>query len=97
MPVQTHSNNVRVVNVNSTYNNTDGLVNYGSNKIDALVTLCCNYTGLNMMSSAKSVAETISSIDIRFSVEDYLGNLPYTDKDTLKNIRNALLTAGLTE
>ena len=72
-------------------------LNYGSNKIDALVTLCCNYTGLNMMSSAKSVAETISSIDIRFSVKDYLGNLPYTDKDKLKNIRNALLTAGLTE
>ena len=66
-------------------------------EIDALVTLCCNYTGLNMMSSAKSVAETISSIDIRFSVKDYLGNLPYTDKDKLKNIRNALLTAGLTE
>ena len=50
-----------------------------------------------MMSSAKSVAETISSIDIRFSVEDYIGNLPYTDKDTLENIRNALLNAGLAE
>ena len=72
-------------------------LNYGSNKIDALVTLCCNYSGLNMMSSAKSVAETISSIDIRFSVKDYIGNLPYTDKDTLENIRNALLNAGLTE
>ena len=43
-------------------------LNHGSNKIDALVTLCCNYNGLNMMSSAKRVAETISSIDIRFAL-----------------------------
>ena len=41
VPVQTHSNNVRVVNVNSTYNNTDGLVNYGSSKILTLLTADC--------------------------------------------------------
>ena len=41
MPVQTHSNNVRVVNVNSTYTNTDGLVNYGSSKILTLLTADC--------------------------------------------------------
>ena len=41
VPVQTHSNNVRIVNVNSTYNNTDGLVNYGSNKILTLLTADC--------------------------------------------------------
>ena len=41
MPVQTHSNNVRVVNVNCTYTNTDGLVNYGSNKILTLLTADC--------------------------------------------------------
>ena len=41
VPVQTHSNNVRVVNANSTYNNTDGLVNYGSNKILTLLTADC--------------------------------------------------------
>ena len=50
-----------------------------------------------MISSAKRVAETISSIDNRFSVKDYIGKLPYTDKDTLKNIQKALLNAGLTE
>ena len=41
VPVQTHSNNVRVVNVNSTYTNTDGLVNYGSSKILTLLTADC--------------------------------------------------------
>ena len=41
VPLQTHSNNVRVVNVNSTYTNTDGLVNYGSNKILTLLTADC--------------------------------------------------------
>ena len=41
VPVQTHSNNVRVVNANSTYNNTDGLVSYGSNKILTLLTADC--------------------------------------------------------
>ena len=41
VPVQTHSNNIRVVNANSTYNNTDGLVNYGSNKILTLLTADC--------------------------------------------------------
>ena len=40
-PVQTHSNNVRVVNVNTTYINTDGLVNYGSKKILTLLTADC--------------------------------------------------------
>ena len=41
VPVQTHSNNVRVVNANSTYSNTDGLVNHGSNKILTLLTADC--------------------------------------------------------
>ena len=41
VPSQTHSNNVKVVNTNSTYNNTDGLVNYGSNKILTLLTADC--------------------------------------------------------
>ena len=41
VPVQTHSNNVRVVNFNSTYNNTDGLINCGSNKILTLLTADC--------------------------------------------------------
>ena len=41
VPFQTHSNNVKVVNTNSTYINTDGLVNYGSNKILTLLTADC--------------------------------------------------------
>ena len=41
MPVQTHSNNIRVVNENTNYNDTDGLVNYGSNKILTLLTADC--------------------------------------------------------
>ena len=41
VPVQTHSNNIRVVNSNSTYINTDGLVNYGSRKILTLLTADC--------------------------------------------------------
>tara|TARA_Y100001935_G_scaffold104498_2_gene86727 strand:+ start:2998 stop:3681 length:684 start_codon:yes stop_codon:yes gene_type:complete len=41
VPIQTHSNNLRVVNEDSTYSNTDGLINYGSNKILTLLTADC--------------------------------------------------------
>ena len=41
IPFQTHSNNIKVVNENSTYNNTDGLVSYGSKKILTLLTADC--------------------------------------------------------
>ena len=41
IPIQTHSNNIKVVNANNTYNNTDGLVNYGSKKILTLLTADC--------------------------------------------------------
>ena len=41
VPVQTHSNNIKIVNANKTYSNTDGLINYGSNKILTLLTADC--------------------------------------------------------
>ena len=69
----------------------------GPNRFDALVTLWCNYKRFNMASSAKRVAESIASIDINFSVGDYIRSLPYTDNGTLKGIEEALLSAGLTK
>ena len=70
-------------------------LNTGPNRIDSLVTLCCNYHRLDMMPSARRMAESITSIDINFSVKDYIRNLPYTDTGTLDGIEEALLGAGL--
>ena len=41
VPVQTHSNIVKVVSAKRVYNNTDGLINYDSNKILTLLTADC--------------------------------------------------------
>ena len=41
VPIQTHSNNIKVVNAKKTYLNTDGLINCGSNKILTLLTADC--------------------------------------------------------
>ena len=70
-------------------------LNSAPNRIDSLVTLCYNYHQLDMMSSARQMAESITSIDISFSVKDYIRNLPYTDTGTLDGIEEALLGAGL--
>lgn len=63
--------------------------------LDALVTLCSDYSLASMHHDAKRIGRQIVRIDPSFSVKRYADGQPYKDKAMLQRIVDGLSSAGL--